>query len=218
MAANRRNPIHDASLDADRLLRDIGRELRVARITAGQTQARVARSLGWSQSRVSRAERGRYPSATLTDHSRHAAAVGLRLWVKAYPGVRRVLDAAQLALLGRFRARLHAIWSWELEVPVPLPGDLRAGDCRTAIPGRSVLVEAITRFADAQAQTRSAQRKRRDLRCDRLILLIADTSANRRALAEAGPAFQAAFPVTPRAALRALTAGVDLGGDAIVML
>jgi len=218
MSANRMRPLHEAAIEAERLLRSLGRELRLARIAAGATQTRIARTLGWSQARVSLIERGRYSSATLTDHARHAAAVGLKLWVRAYPGARRILDAPQLALLERLRVRIAASWGWELEVPVPIAGDLRAGDCRLTVPGCSILVEAITRLADAQAQARAAQRKRRDLRCNRLVLLIANSRANRRALAEAGPAFQAAFPISTRAAVRALGAGSDPGGDAIVLL
>ncbi len=101
---------------------------------------------------------------------------------------------------------------------MPDARDLRAADCRITIPGCAVLVEAITRFVDAQAQTRSAQRKRRDLGADRLILLLADTGANRRALRDAGPAFLAAFVISPRVALRALADGRDPDGDAIILL
>jgi transcriptional regulator with XRE-family HTH domain len=217
VAANRRNPIHEASLHGDRLARETGRELRLARLTAGLTQAQVARALGVSQSAVSRVERGRQPAA-LPYYARHAAAVGTRLWARVFPDGRRLLDAPQLGLLGRFRARIHGDWTWELEVPVPTEGDLRAGDCRITIPGCSILVEAITRLADAQAQVRAAQRKRRDLHCDRLIIALADTGANRRALRDAGPAFAAAFPISPRAALRALRDGRDPGADALILL
>lgn len=101
---------------------------------------------------------------------------------------------------------------------MPDARDLRAADCRITVSACAIVVEAITRFADAQAQTRAAQRKRRDLGADRLILLLADTTANRRALRDAGPAFQAAFPISPRAALRALGEARDPGSDAIVLL
>lgn len=142
----------------------------------------------------------------------------MRLWARVFPDGRTVLDRPQLGLLERFRARIHAYWGWELEVPVPIEGDLRAGDCRISLPGCSILVEAVTRLADAQAQARAAQRKRRDLGCDRLILLLGGTGANRRALRDAGPAFAAAFPITQRAALRTLRDARDPGGDAILLL
>jgi transcriptional regulator with XRE-family HTH domain len=214
----RRNPIHEAAIQADWSLREIGRELRLARIAAGLSQRQVASALGWSQARVSHVEHGQYPSARLRDLSRFAAVVGMRLWSRVYPGVRHVVDGPQLALLGRLHRRVDPAAGWDLEVPMPIEGDLRAADGRIRLATCSVLVEAITRLADAQAQVRAAQRKRRDLGCDHLILLIGETGANRRALHEAGHAFVAAFPITQRAALRALAAGRDPGGDAIILL
>jgi hypothetical protein len=76
-----------------------------------------------------------------------AAAVGLRSWLRFFPAGRRLLDAPQLALLGRLRARISAIWRWETEVPIPIPGDLRAADARLSGPV-TILVEAYTRLAD----------------------------------------------------------------------
>jgi transcriptional regulator with XRE-family HTH domain len=214
----RRNPLHEATLAGQWTLQRIGRELRLARVTAGKTQRHVAHRLGTSQSRVSTIERGRCASATVLQLSRHAASVGLRLHIAAYPGGRRLLDAPQLALLNRFRARIAAIWRWEQEVPVPIEGDLRAADARITGGGSTVVVEAITRLADVQAQTRAAQLKRRDLGAQRLILLLAATAANRRAVREAGPALSDAFPITARAALEALAVGRDPGGDALIFL
>ncbi len=214
----RTNPLHEATLAGQWTLQRIGRELRLARITGGKTQRWVARQLGTSQSRVSIVERGRCASATLVQLSRHAASVGLRLHAAAYPGGRRLLDAPQLALLNRFRARLAVLWRWEQEVPIPIEGDLRAADARITAGECDIVVEAITRLADVQAQTRAAQLKRRDLRARRLILLLGATAANRRATREAGPALMDAFPITPRAALDALAAGRDPGGDALLYL
>jgi hypothetical protein len=128
------------------------------------------------------------------------------------------MDAPQLALLNRFRARIAAIWRWEQEVPVPIEGDLRAVDARITAGGSTIVIEAITRLADVQAQTRAAQLKRRDIGAQRLILLLAATAANRRAVREAGPALAGAFPITTRATLDALAAGRDPGGDALLFL
>jgi hypothetical protein len=174
--------------------------------------------LGCSQAQVSVTERGRRPSVRLLALYRHAAAVGLRLTLRAYPGGRRLLDAPQLALLNRFRARIAATWRWEQEVPVPIAGDLRAGDSRISIPECSILIEAVTRLADVQAQSRSARLKHRDLGTDRLSLRLSASRVNRHAVRDAGPALIAAFPVPARVALAALGAGKDPGGDAILLL
>lgn len=218
LVTTRRNPLHEATLSGQWSLQRIGRELRLARMMGGKTQRRVANQLGTSQSRVSIIERGRCPSATVLQLARHAATVGLRLHIAAYPGGRRLLDAPQLALLNRFRARIATIWRWDQEVPIPIEGDLRAADARITAGGCVIVIEAITRLADVQAQTRAAHLKRRDLGAQRLILLLAATAANRRATREAGPALADAFPITTRAALEALAAGCDPGGDALLFL
>jgi hypothetical protein len=199
-------------------MHDIGRELRLARITGGKTQAWVARRIGSCQARISLIERGRCPTMAVSQLHRHAAAVGLRLWIRAYPGGRRLMDAPQLALLERLRMRAASAWRWEREVPLPKAGDLRALDARISIPGCTVAIEAITRLADVQAQARAARLKRRDIGADRLVLLISATTANRRAVREAGPALLSDFPMSPRSVLTALAAGRDPGGDAVVLL
>jgi hypothetical protein len=79
-------------------------------------------------------------------------------------------------------------------------------------------VEAISRLRDVQAQVRAAQLKRHDANIERLIVLVAATHANRRALAAAEPLLAAAFPVGSRRTLAALAAGLDPGGDAVVFL
>jgi transcriptional regulator with XRE-family HTH domain len=210
---------HEATRLARWILSDVGRELRLARISAGIRQVDVARSLGTSAARISRVENGRLARLHLTVLSRHAAAVGLKPSLRLYPAGRRLLDRPQIELLARLRTRLHPDWTWETEVPMPRAEDLRSGDCRIAIPGCAILVEAYTRLADWQAQTAAAARKKRDLGADRLILLLAATHANRAAAAEAGPvAVDGTFPLRTKATLAALGEGRDPGGDAIVFL
>lgn len=101
---------------------------------------------------------------------------------------------------------------------MPIRGDLRATDARARIPGCSVAVELWTRLADWEAQSRSGLLKQRDLDADRLLIVLAETRANRHALRQAGPAALASFPISARAALRALADGRDPGGNAVVLL
>jgi transcriptional regulator with XRE-family HTH domain len=210
---------HEAARLARWIIADVGRELRLARISAGRRQVDVARSLGTSASRISRVENGRMARLHLTGLSRHAAAVGLKASVKLYPAGRRLLDRPQIELLARFRQRLHPSWSWETEVPMPRPEDLRSGDCRIAVPRCTILVEAYTRLADWQAQSAAAARKKRDLGTDRLILLLAATHANRAAAAEARPVYAGgSFPLGTKATLAALGEGRDPGADSVVFL
>lgn len=210
--------MREAARTAAWLLKDIGRELRVARILAGLTQAAVARRIGKSSSFVSRVENGLIAGIKMTDLTRHAATVGLKPWIRLYPVGRRVMDGPQLALLARFRERLAASWRLDLEVPMPMAGDLRAADAVISIAGCRCMVEIITRLADFQAQVRAARLKCRDLGADRLILVVAGTTTNRRVLREAAAAAADAFPIGARPALGRLAAGIDPGGDALVVL
>src|SRR6187402_2315071 len=132
--ATRANPIHDAERLTRWQLAEIGRELRVARITGGRTQRTIARSVGTSTARISLLERGLVTTVTVRQLGRVAAATGLKLYLRAYPAGRRLLDAPQLALLARLKGRAHPSWRWETEVPMPISGDLRAADARAALP------------------------------------------------------------------------------------
>ena len=62
----------------------MGRELRLARRTAGMRQQDVARVIGTSKSRVCRVEHGQIATLSLEDLSRHAAAVGLKPYLKLF--------------------------------------------------------------------------------------------------------------------------------------
>jgi transcriptional regulator with XRE-family HTH domain len=218
MAVNRTSQLHEATLQANWLLQRLGRELRLARIAAGFTQAEVGRRLGVSASQVSRVERAASSGASLLAVHRHAAVLGLQLSVRLYPGGRRVLDAPQLGLLGRLRERTEPAWRWELELPVPLSRDLRAADARLTRGDITIVVEAITRLSDVQAQVRAAQLKARDIGATRLLLLVSATRANRAALRESLPVVQAAFQTGTRRLLAVLAAGDDPGGDCLIVL
>jgi transcriptional regulator with XRE-family HTH domain len=197
---------------------DMGRELRIARRIAGKRQSDVARLLGTSTSRICRVEHGTIATLNLEDLARHAAVVGLKPYLKLFPLGRRLLDKPQLDLLARFRERLHPSWSWATEVPIPREGDLRSCDCIIRVGDCMVLVEAFTAFVDFQAQAASATRKKRDAGANRLILLVAATHANRKAVAESAAVAAGAFSLSTKAVLRALSEGRDPRTDALVIL
>lgn len=218
MVAIRTRPQAEATRLSQWLRIELGRELRIARHRAGMRQRDVAAAIGSSASHVSRVENAQLSNLGLAILTHHAAAVGLRPSVRLYPLGRRLLDGPQVQLLSRFRARIHGSWRWETEVPMPIAGDLRSADCRISRQGCSILVEAYTRLSDWQAQTSSAARKKRDLGADRLVLLVAATHANRRAVAEADDVSSGSFPVRTKATLAALATGADPGADCLVLL
>jgi hypothetical protein len=94
--------------------------------------------------------------------------------------------------------------------------DLRAWDAVLATQPLPTHVEAETQLHDSQAVQRRLELKKRDGEPGRLILLVADTRAN-RAVLRSRP-FGDAFPISSQAALGALARGEDPGGDAIVVL
>lgn len=197
---------------------DVGRELRLARHTSGATMQQVSDRLGWSKSKISRIERGLSPRVSLEDVTRCGAVVGLRPSVKLFPTARALRDIGQIELLASLNARMHPSWHSRQEVTMPREGDLRAADQLSTIPGCRLMVEAIRRFTDSQAQTRGARAKQRDLSADRLLLLVEDTRANRLALGAAGSELLRTFPISQRAMLAALGSGRAPMGDGIVLL
>jgi hypothetical protein len=84
-------------------------------------------------------------------------------------------------------------------------------------PGWQVAAEAETVLADIQAAERKIALKQRDGGIDHVILLVADTRRNRRALAAAPAAFQG-WNRHSRSAMRALKAADEPRDSAIIIL
>jgi len=215
--SSRSRALSEAARLAERIWSTTCDELREARIALGLSQEDVARALGVSRHRVGRVERHQVRSATVEYICRHAAAVGLRPSVKLYPIGGALRDAAQVRYIALFVERIRHAWRVRLDVAIPMPGDLRGID--VLLEGTcTIAVEVITRLRDLQAQLRAAQLKQRDIGATRLILVVAGTRANRRALADARGALLATFDLDTRRTMAALAAGLDPGRDAIVVL
>jgi len=202
----------------ERLAYDIGDELRTARHLVGATQRQVGAAIGVSPSEISRRELGKSRHLTGERLSVHAAAVGLKLWVKLFPVGGGVRDEGQARYVAAFVARVGRQWRVTLEAVMPMPADLRAVDVLLVNGALRIAVEIITRVGDLQAQIRSAQAKARDLAATRLILVVADTHANSRALNAVESTLVPAFDLDARRVLAALAAGRDPGRDALVLL
>ena len=194
----------------------LGREIRQARISAGLSLRVTASSSRVEFSRISRFERG-LEDLRISDIGAVAAVVGLELSVRTYPAGDPIRDVAHARLLERFRRELHPALRWHTEVPFPGRSDLRAWDAVTGRDGWRVGVEAETVIADTQALDRKLALKKRDGAVDHLILLVADTPRNRRALA-ASPASFGGLPLRSRQVLAALRAGDEPAGSGIVLI
>lgn len=215
---NRLTRVDEARLVARRLVAEHGSDLREARLAAGLRQSDVARALRRSASAIGRIERNRARRVTVEDLAAHAAAVGLRMSTRLYPAGGRLRDARQLGMINRYRAILvPGGWSAALEVPVGPSGDLRAFDLVLTRGSIRIAHEFVSRVRDVQAQIRPLLRKQHDSGIARLVLVVAGTNANRRAIAEAGPALREQFPLGSRAVLAALRAGRDPGANGLVL-
>lgn len=202
-------------------LRRLGREHREARTAAGLSLRTCAGASGASYPQLLRFERGDIERLNVPDIGAWFAVLGFDIAIRPYPAGDPIRDRAQLALLDRLRTRLHPSLRYRTEVPLPIEGDLRAWDAE--IRGHEprqwrARIEAETRVADGQALERKLALKLRDDPGGHLILLVADTRANRRALATLGPGLREMFPAKPREILRALVAGHEPPGSGIVLL
>lgn len=158
-----------------RSLSAIGEELRETRIQAALTQRELSAAVGISSSEISRIERGESHHVAYETLVAIGAALGLDVPLRVYPNGDAVRDAAQLALLARFRMLMPADLRHRTEVPLGIPGDRRAWDDVIDGPGWSLPVEAETRLRDVQALHRKIALKCRDAGVDRVLLLVADT-------------------------------------------
>ena len=192
---------------AQRLTRELGAALLLERKQAGISQETAGRASGMSRAQFGRIERAEIRRLTFDQASRAAAAVGLKLVVKTYPDGDPARDAAHLALAQRFRRRLPPKATWRTEVPIPIPGDLRAWDGVASLLGRRAGSELETRLHDVQALERRITLKERDGRVDIVLLVVANTAANRQFLEHHRDKLRTLLPLDSRQVLEAFRRG-----------
>jgi transcriptional regulator with XRE-family HTH domain len=198
-------------------LRRVERELGIARRSSGLSLQAVGVACGVSVSTAWRVEEGRTRNPDLLLLASMAAAAGRELGLQIYLSGEPIRDAGQQRLLERLRARIHPGLHWATEVPLPIPGDARAWDALIRGAEWRIGVDAETVIDDVQAVERRAILKMRDGGVDHVLLLVADTRRNRRALAAAPAAF-AGFSRDARSVLAALREGRPPSGSSIVFL
>jgi transcriptional regulator with XRE-family HTH domain len=193
------------------------RECRALRTRAGLGQAELARAAGVSRGWIHRFELARLDSVDLARVTVVFAFLGHKLVAKPYPTGEPLRDAGQVRLLERFNARVPAVWRRTFEVPMPVPGDLRAWDECLAGPVR-IGIEAETKPADLQAAERAIALKVRDSGVERAILLLTASHGNRALVRRHIGMLRHTFPLDTRATLAALAAGTDPGANGLVLL
>ena len=185
-------------------------EIRERRLMLGQSQELVARSCRMSRGRFARIERGRATNLTILELDRIAAVLGLAASIRLYPGGPPVRDAAHAARLTKLLTHVRPPLSYRIEVPLPKAGDRwdgRAWDVVLSGGGRRTSVELEMRLRDVQAMWRRLDLKRRDDPTDDVLLLVADTRANRRVIAEFAVLFKELPKLRPSAVRAAVQAG-----------
>lgn len=201
-----------------RLSREVSEAGLEARLTLGLARRLVAAELNVSPSKLQRWEHGLRPLPTIPEAAVWLSALGLQLAVKVYPGGAPLRDAAHVRLVGRFVALLNASITRQLEAALPGDRDQRAWDVLLGIGRVRLGVAAETRLRDVQALLRREQLKARDGAVDHLILVLADTRANRLAERLARPELTAALPLDGRAILPALRLARDPGASGMIFL
>lgn len=176
-----------ATRRAQRMLLSLGDDVRHARLASGVSQKQIGREARMSGSSVSRVEAGKLNGLSVADAVRIAAAVGLDLSIRTYPAAHRPRDVAHARRLAAFLANVAPPLRYRTEVPLATLVDRpeqRAWDAVIFGRGEETNIEYEVRLHDIQAQLRRVGLKYRDGGGTRLLLVVADTRANRRVLSE----------------------------------
>jgi transcriptional regulator with XRE-family HTH domain len=194
-------------------------ELVSARKVANLSQQTVAGLLGWSQSDFSRMERmARIDSVSIVQLAQVASLLGLELNAALYAAGDAIRDKGHQALITRFRAVMSAAWQVIAEMPLPGSGDSRSWDLGLRLGAQRVGVEAETAIRDVQRLVRRTRERERDGGMDEVLLVLADTRANRLLLPELLEALGPRFQTSPRLIFRALRQGEPVPGSGVVMV
>lgn len=199
--------------DLSRVRGDVGKSRRAA----GLSLEDVGRVCHVAASTIQRIETGTTRDPDLRVLAALAGAVGLDLRLQVFAAGDPIRDAGQQRLIERLRREIHPSLDWRTEVGLSMDGDRRAWDAMIGGGRWRIAVDAETVLDDVQAVERRVALKQRDSGVAHVILLVADTPRNRRAL-RAAPAAFAGYPRDSRAVLRALRRGEDPGTNAILLI
>ena len=147
-----------------------------------------------------------------------ASVLGLELGAGLFPVGEAIRDNGHQAVIGRFRAQLSPAFRVAAEVLLPNPGDRRAWDLVLRLPGQIIGVEVETRVRDIQWLVRRMHEREREGGADVVLLVLADTRANRALLRELLAALGPAYATSSRATLRALRTGQPLSGSGVILV
>lgn len=169
-----------------------------------------------SRATEARYESGTYQGVTIVGAAELLGVVGLGLRVSTYPLGDPPRDREHALLGAAFLGHVGPPLSWRTEVPLPNAGDARSWDGALMGRGRRTGIEFERVLGDVQAQGRRIALKRRDGGVDYLLVVVADTAANRRALRQ----WHTFLPELPRLTTRYVLEELENGrhpGDGLVL-
>lgn len=217
--ATRETRLNRGRRRGESLTRRLVNELVVARQSRNISQRRLAAELHRSQSELWRLEHVEpLRRISLVDLAEVASALGLELAASLYPVGDPIRDKGHIALLGRFRALLSPAYRVTAETPLPLPGDRRSWDLLLRLDGTLIGVECETRVRDGQALVRHIRERERDGGVDHVVLILAESAANRRLLPQLREMLGDRFATPARVALACLRSGTPLPGSAVLLV
>ena len=194
-------------------------ELTTTRTLAGVSQDALGRAIGTSQSEISKLERlVRIDDISFVRVAEVASLLGLELSAALYPRGDPIRDKGQQALAGRFRSILAPQFRVLAEALLPGPGDRRSWDMLLRLARQLTGVEIETRIRDIQWLVRRMRERERDGGVDHILLVLSDSSTNRRLLPQLLEALGERYATPRRQLLAALRAGRPLPGSGVVLL
>lgn len=203
---------------AVRVTREFGESLRELRLARGLSRRALVEGLPLSASKLARWEASQAPYPDLFEAVLIARLLGHDLVARLYPSGDALRDEAHLRVEARFLTLVASHIPRQLEAVIPGAGDRRAWDILLVLDGVSVGVAVETRLRDVQALLRREQAKMRDSGVDRLLLVLLDSSTNRRAVRAAGDVLRVALPLDGRTLIPALRHGRDPGGNGLLFV
>lgn len=145
--------------------------------------------------------------------------LGLQVTIQFHPRGEAVRDIGQIKLIARFRALLSASWHVMIEAPFPTLGDLRSWDVLIRLgSAHRVGVEAETRIRDVQELVRRIRQRELHGGVDEILIILSDTTHNRRLVDELRRALGDGYATPPRQLLAALRTGSPLAGSGLILL
>jgi transcriptional regulator with XRE-family HTH domain len=203
---------------ARRDLLALGEDIREIRLRSGMSLQELSAATRVSISELSRIERGLSPHVQIERMAMIGAVVRLDVRVRGFPSGPPIRDAAQLLLTRRLRELLPAQMRLRTEVPLRIPGDLRAWDGVIDSGPTHRPVELESRLRDLQALLRRIHLKCRDSNETVVLLVVADTRHNRHVLKVSADELADQFPVGSRDALTMIRGGTLPERGAILLL